>query len=181
MFDNCVESNFIPKVIVLCGNFTSSGLAQGNSSDIQRYHGTSAHNSNRHSWTHLESDNFDSLADLIASYPVITQMTHFLFVPGPLDISANAVLPRRPLLSSFTTKLKTKVLRAHFGSNPCRIKFFGQEIVVYREDLMARLLRNLVGVKPDVRNDDLKRFVSTKGQTAMTYSHMVIAARAVHP
>ena len=25
---------------------------------------------------------------------------------------------------------------------------------------MARMLRNLVGVKPDVRNDDLKRYVS---------------------
>jgi len=24
---------------------------------------------------------------------------------------------------------------------------------------MARMLRNLVGVKPDVRNDDLKRYV----------------------
>lgn len=45
-------------------------------------------------------------------------------------------------------------------SNPCRIKCFGQELVVYRDDLMARMLRNLVGVKPDVQNDDLKRFVS---------------------
>ena len=25
---------------------------------------------------------------------------------------------------------------------------------------MGRMLRNLVGVKPDVRNDDLKRYVS---------------------
>lgn len=28
---------------------------------------------------------------------------------------------------------------------------------------MARMLRNLVGVKPDVRNDDLKRYVSVIG------------------
>ena len=27
---------------------------------------------------------------------------------------------------------------------------------------MARMLRNLVGVKPDVRNDDLKRYVSDR-------------------
>lgn len=44
-------------------------------------------------------------------------------------------------------------------SNPCRLKCFGQEIVIYREDIMARMLRNLVGVKPDVQNDDMKRFV----------------------
>ena len=39
IFDNCIENNFIPKVIVFCGNFTSSGIAQGNSRDIQRYQG----------------------------------------------------------------------------------------------------------------------------------------------
>jgi len=39
IFDNCMENNFIPKVIVFCGNFTSSGVAQGNSRDIQRYQG----------------------------------------------------------------------------------------------------------------------------------------------
>lgn len=44
-------------------------------------------------------------------------------------------------------------------SNPCHIKFFGQDIVVYREDMMARMLRNLVGVKPNFATEDLKRYV----------------------
>jgi len=39
IFDNCIENNFVPKVIVFCGNFTSSGIAQGNSRDIQKYQG----------------------------------------------------------------------------------------------------------------------------------------------
>ena len=47
----------------------------------------------------------------------------------------------------------------HFATNPCRIKFFDQEILVFREDLMAKILRNVVGVKPDVKSEDLKRFV----------------------
>jgi DNA polymerase epsilon subunit 2 len=47
------------------------------------------------------------------------------------------------------------------ASNPCRLKFFAQEIVIYRDDLMSRMLRNLVGVKPNARNEDLKRYVST--------------------
>lgn len=105
-------------------------------------------------------ENFDALADLIAAYPLISRSTHFLFVPGPLDITMNTTLPRRPLLSSLVGKLKTKVPKAHFGTNPCRIKFFDQEIVIFREDLMARMLRNVVGVKPDVKSEDLKRFVS---------------------
>jgi DNA polymerase epsilon subunit 2 len=110
-------------------------------------------------------DNFDALADLIASYSLLTHHTHFVFVPGPQDITANATFPRRPLLSSFVGRLRAKVPKVHFATNPCRIKFFNQEIVVFREDLMSRMLRNTIGVKPDARNEDLKRFVSALCRT----------------
>ena len=99
------------------------------------------------------------LADLIASYPRITQTTHFVFVPGPADLSANSLLPRRPLLHTATARLRMKVPKLTLGSNPSRIKFFNQEIVIFREDTMARMLRNLVGVKPDVGGEELKRYV----------------------
>jgi len=82
-------------------------------------------------------------------------------VPGPLDLTVNSVLPRKTLLSSFTARLQSKIPKVHMGSNPCRLKFFGQEIVVFRDDVMSRMLRNLVGVKPDARNEDLKRYVRT--------------------
>jgi DNA polymerase epsilon subunit 2 len=104
-------------------------------------------------------DNFDALGDLIATYHSVARNTYIVFVPGPLDITINSILPRRPLLSSFVNKLKSRVSRAHFASNPCRIKFFNQEIVIFREDLMAKMLRNVIGVKRDVRSEDLKRYV----------------------
>lgn len=107
----------------------------------------------------LISDNFDELAELISSYPEITRDTHFVFVPGPLDIAVNSILPRRPLISTFVTRLKNRVPHVHFATNPCRIKFFHQEIVVFREDLMSRILRNTVGVKPDIKSEDLKKYV----------------------
>lgn len=126
--------------------------------------------STEHSFSYLIQfpENFDALADLIAAYPLISRSTHFLFVPGPLDITMNITLPRRPLLSSLVGRLKTKVPKAHLGTNPCRIKFFDQEIVIFREDLMARMLRNIVGVKPDVKSEDLKRFVS------FTWKHLFV-------
>ncbi|KIY67938.1 epsilon DNA polymerase [Cylindrobasidium torrendii FP15055 ss-10] len=142
MFDNCIENNFIPKIITLCGNFTSHSLLHGNSRDIQRY-----------------QDNFDVLADLISSYPALTRSTHFIFVPGPLDITGNATLPRRPIMASFTARLRAKIPKAHFATNPCRIKFFNQEIVIFREDSMSKMLRNVIGVKPDAQSDDLKRYL----------------------
>jgi DNA polymerase epsilon subunit 2 len=81
-------------------------------------------------------------------------------MPGPLDLTVNSVMPRKPLLSSFTARLQSKVPKLHLASNPCRVKFFAQEIVIFRDDIMSRMLRNLVGVKPNVGNEDLKRYVS---------------------
>ncbi|KAH9853528.1 epsilon DNA polymerase [Lenzites betulinus] len=161
LFDNCMENSFIPKVIILCGNFTSVGIPQGNGREVRRY-----------------QEHFDALADVIASYPLITRSTHFVMVPGPLDITLNSVLPRRPLLSSFISRLKSRVPNIHFTTNPCRIKFFEQEIVVFREDLMSRMLRNLVGVKPDVKNDDLKRYLV---QTVLDQSHLMPINVSIQP
>ena len=39
MFDNCIENDFIPRVIVMCGNFTSKSIVHGNGRDVQRYTG----------------------------------------------------------------------------------------------------------------------------------------------
>lgn len=105
-------------------------------------------------------ENFEALAELITAYPQINQRTHFVLVPGPLDITLNSILPRRPLLSSFVSRMRNKVNKIHFASNPCRIKFFGQEIVIFREDTMARMLRNTIRVKQEAEGDDLRRYVS---------------------
>lgn len=39
MFENCMANSFIPKVIILCGNFSSKGVTQGNSREIREYQG----------------------------------------------------------------------------------------------------------------------------------------------
>lgn len=106
------------------------------------------------------AENFDALGDLLASYPQIATKSHFLFVPGPMDPWGSSTLPRPPIPDSFISRMEGKLDKVHFGSNPCRVKFCGQELVVFRHDLMAKMLRNLVGVKPDVDGADLKRYVS---------------------
>ncbi|KAG9317411.1 DNA polymerase epsilon, subunit B [Chiua virens] len=161
MFDNCIENSFIPRVIVMCGNFTSRSIVQGSGQDIQRY-----------------QENFDSLGQLIAAYPQITRTTHFVFVPGPLDLTSNVTLPRKPILSTFTSRLRAKVPKAHFASNPCRLKFFAQEIVIFREDTMARMLRNTVEVKPNVTGEDLRRYLV---QTILDQSHLTPLTSQVQP
>lgn len=105
-------------------------------------------------------DGFDHLADIILSYEAIAGSSHFIFIPGPLDPWGSTTLPRPPLPPPFTSRFRHKVPLAHFPSNPCRISFFGQEIVVMRQDLMDRMLANLVGVKPDLTATDTKQYVS---------------------
>lgn len=161
MFDNCIENDFIPQVIVLCGNFSSKSISQGSGRDIQRY-----------------EDGFDALADLIAQYPPITRTAHFVLVPGPQDLTLNSILPRRPIMSSFTSKLKNKIPKIHFASNPCRIKFFDQEIVIFREDMMSKILRNMVGAKLDVSSSDLKRYLV---QTILDQMHLSPLALSIQP
>jgi DNA polymerase epsilon subunit 2 len=79
------------------------------------------------------------------------------------------MLPRPPLPLAFTARFRAKVPRAHFTSNPCRIKFFGQEIVIIRQDLMDRMLANLIGVKPDLTATDTKRYVRTSLYSQQIY------------
>ncbi|KAH9844250.1 epsilon DNA polymerase [Rhodofomes roseus] len=161
MFDHCMENSFIPRVMVLCGNFSKRGLQQADSREARQF-----------------QDHMDNLADLIVAYPLIMRTTHFVFVPGPLDAAVNSALPRWPLMSSFIARLKSRIPKVHFGSNPCRIKFFEQEIVIFRENLMARMLRNLVGVKPNVHTDDLKRYLV---QSILDQSHLVPLTTSIQP
>lgn len=103
-------------------------------------------------------EGFDALTDLISSFPLIEHTCHFVFIPGPQDLCPSTMLPQRPIFRSFTQRLE-RLPKVHFCSNPCRIKFFGQEIVIFREDMMARILRNLINVKPETDAEVLKRFV----------------------
>lgn len=60
----------------------------------------------------------------------------------------------------FTRKLRAKLGdRLHVASNPCRISYFSQEIVIYRDNVMARMLRNTVSLKDEAREADLKKYV----------------------
>ena len=77
---------------------------------------------------------------------------HYIFVPGPSDPYdvSNLILPRRPLPNSLVKDVKAKLPKVTFASNPCRIMYKSQEIVIFREDLMSRMLRNTVRLKSDL-------------------------------
>lgn len=111
-------------------------------------------------------DLFTSLASLLASFETLLACSHFLLVPGPTDPWSSAALPRPPLPSALLKSMISKVPNLTLGSNPCRIRWFSQEIVVFRDDLMGRMMRNAVrfpteeGGRAGGRKGDLRKAVS---------------------
>lgn len=87
---------------------------------------------------------FGSLADTLADCPRLRENAKFLLVAGPRDPGAGAAYPRRPLPAYLTEQLAKKVKHLTMASNPCRVRFYTQEIVFFREDLLKKMQRNAV-------------------------------------
>ncbi|KAI1762383.1 DNA polymerase alpha/epsilon subunit B-domain-containing protein [Hypoxylon sp. FL1150] len=148
-----------PMAFVLAGNFTShavmaGGGASGGSVEYKEY--------------------FDALASVLADFPTVLQSATFAFVPGDNDgwassfgAGAAVPLPRKPVPDLFTSRVRRAFATANaelsaagaakvggggeavWTSNPARLSVFGpsHEIVVFRDDMSARLRRTAVRLK----------------------------------
>lgn len=175
MLQGYVEADFLPFAFILCGNFSSSPFVGPN--PIKRYQGEQMklfdcfEDHRLSSFIPFQSsslfspfsDSFSQLADLLLQFPTILRFSHFIFVPGPHDPFTSPLLPRASIPEILLTRLKNRLgprAKLHFTSNPCRIRYFSQEIVIYRDDVMSRMLRNTVRLKEEAKEIDLKKFVS---------------------
>lgn len=111
-----------PIAFVLCGHFLSFPMNESSPTAMK--------------------DGFKKLSNLITQYPDIMQSSKFIFVPGPCDLGAPRILPRKPLSTYVIEDIQKAVPNAIFTTNPCRIQYCTKEIVVYREDIMIRMCRN---------------------------------------
>mmetsp|Transcript_33 Transcript_33/g.115 ORF Transcript_33/g.115 Transcript_33/m.115 type:complete len:519 (-) Transcript_33:47-1603(-) len=118
-------ADVVPDVIVFMGNFISAPFGHG--ADDRR----------------LYAENLTRLADLIAGYPSLANGSKFVFVPG-LDDPGGSVLPRAPIPAVFTKALRAQVRNVEFASNPCRLRFYSQDIVLFRHDLVSKMRRHAV-------------------------------------
>ncbi|KAF9192802.1 DNA-directed DNA polymerase epsilon, subunit B [Haplosporangium sp. Z 767] len=120
------SNSTLPLAFILCGSFKSTPFL---------YNG-------------LESgqyrEGFNTLAELISEFPTMATFSYFIFVPGPNDPWGGSILPRPKIPDFYTAKVRSLVKRSIFASNPCRIKYCDQEIVIFREDILNRLLRNCI-------------------------------------
>ncbi|EEU45047.1 uncharacterized protein NECHADRAFT_93537 [Fusarium vanettenii 77-13-4] len=151
-----------PLTFVLMGNFTQhSVLARGGSGGSIEY-----------------KEYFDALASALSDYPTLLQSSTFVFVPGDNDgwvsaftAGASVPIPRKPVPDMFTSRIRRAFATANaeagsksdgsviWTSNPSRLSLFGpnHELVLFRDDVSARLRRTSVRLKPkthDANVDD---------------------------
>lgn len=149
-----------PVAFVLAGSFTQqavmAGGGSGGSIEYKEY--------------------FDALASALSDFPTLLQASTFVFIPGDNDgwvsafaAGASVPLPRKPVPDIFTSRIRRAFATAnadagrHHGadgcavwtSNPSRLTLFGpsHELVLFRDDLAARLRRTCVALKPKAADD----------------------------
>ncbi|XP_063039696.1 DNA polymerase epsilon subunit 2 [Engraulis encrasicolus] len=129
-----------PTCFIFCGNFSSAPYGKNQIKSLK--------------------ESLKALADVICEYPNIHNNSRFVFVPGPEDPGPSAILPRPPLAEHITEEFRQRVPFSVFTTNPCRIQYCSQEIVVIREDLVNKMCRNCVRM-PSGSLDIPNHFVKT--------------------
>ncbi|XP_068658256.1 DNA polymerase epsilon subunit B [Aristolochia californica] len=144
VLDGYESVEVIPSLFVLMGNFCSRPC-----------------NLSFHSFSSLRSQ-FGKLGEMIGAHPRLRDGSRFLFLPGPYDVGPSTVLPRCALPKYLTEDLQKHIPNAIFSSNPCRIKFFTQEIVFFRQDLLYRMQRScLITPSKEETIDPFEHLVAT--------------------
>ena len=119
-----------PTLFIFCGNFISEPFGPKLSRQLR--------------------EGLNNLADVISEFPSLVESSRFVFVPGPQDPGPGNILPRPPIPSCLTKEFQAKVPFVTFATNPCRIQYCTQEIVVFREDLVNKMCRNCIHLPTDL-------------------------------
>ena len=111
-----------PVFFVFCGPFCSYPHGQAHGSVLK--------------------EGFANLSRVIIRFPNLCQNSKFIFVPSSEDLGFGQILPRPPLPQFIIDDFTKKIPNAIFTTNPCRIQYCTQEIVVFRENMLKKMCRN---------------------------------------
>ena len=117
-FSECPKT---PSAFVLMGNFQTFD-ANGPRSKLSKL-----------------KENFARLGRLLRGYPKIVSESQIILVPGPKDIGTGTALPRRGIPLPLVEGLREVVPGVILSSNPCRVRFRGAELTLFRSDLQQKL------------------------------------------
>ncbi|ONM03629.1 DNA polymerase epsilon subunit B [Zea mays] len=125
---------------------------------------------------------FGKLGEMIAARSRLKEHSRFLFIPGPDDAGPSKALPRCALPKYLIEELQKHIPNSIFVSNPCSyalcyfeislhnhmmyngigVKFYTQEIVFFRQDLLYRMRRScLIPPTTEETSDPFEHLVAT--------------------
>ncbi|XP_026685174.1 DNA polymerase epsilon subunit 2 [Diaphorina citri] len=111
-----------------------------------------------HKHSHVLKEKLGGLGMLIADHTFLSG-THFVLVPAQNDSPHVNILPRPALPKFITSEFQGFVPNSTMATNPCRVQYCSQEILVVREELLSKMCRNCI--KFPEEGDISKHFVRT--------------------
>ncbi|XP_073990612.1 DNA polymerase epsilon subunit 2 [Rhodnius prolixus] len=110
---------------------------------------------------------FKSLGELIAQFQQIAANSKFIIIPGLTDNPSANILPKPELPEVLLSDLKVHIKNLVSATNPCRIQYCTQEIIIIREDIVTKLCRN------SIHFSDLKDIGLQFAKTIISQAHLV--------
>lgn len=124
LFDGFNASGHLPELFILLGPFSSVTMTDG-----------------PRAWSHYQ-DLFDRFAEFIERIKNVRN-TRFIFVPSTSDPGfVDSMTPRPAMPEIIFDAWKRANLDFVAASNPCRIVYFTQEIVIYRHELTSQFRKH---------------------------------------
>ncbi|KAK7380120.1 hypothetical protein VNO78_32543 [Psophocarpus tetragonolobus] len=157
VLDGFESVEVVPSLFVFMGNFSSRPC-----------------NLSFHSYSSLRMQ-FGKLGEMIAAHTRLKEHSRFLFIPGPDDAGPSTVLPRCALPKYLTEELQKHIPNAIFSIAiwkliafynmyllGYRVKFYTQEIVFFRQDMLYRMRRScLMPPSTEETDDHFQHLVAT--------------------
>ena len=126
LFSGFEECDAIPSAYVLVGNFTSRPFNVFSGESVR-----------------LMQRCFDSLSQLLARHPRTIERSRIILVPGPGDPGCG-VLPQPPLSDALLRGISSRFPNVTLATNPCRIRFYDKQILVYGGTNAKRLRQSRI-------------------------------------
>lgn len=94
------------------------------------------------------------IGDMLKNCDNLKNHTDLILIPSLDEIYSPNILPKPALPESLCVDLRKKYARLILATNPCRIQYCTQQIVVCRADLITKLCRNTICFPKNGRLED---------------------------
>ena len=90
-------------------------------------------------------------------------------------------MPLRPLPNVFVKDLKSRVKHIKFGTNPCRVRCFTQDIMFFREDILRKMRRHAIDISHADSSEESPDVTEQLVDTLLRQAHLCPLPLGIRP